>query len=193
MITKDTQLAITMLKKSSVGVILTDTVYGLVASATDVIAVKKLYALKNREQKPGTIIASNTKQLLDLGIKQEQLLLVEKYWPSSISIIFDLSSDFFYLHQGLGGVAIRVISDSRLKPILDETGPLLTSSANHPGEPTAISIKEAFACFGDLADFYLDGGTVIEGLPSTILKLSENNIKILRKGKDFNKIANSLS
>ncbi len=46
-------------KPGAVGILPTDTVYGLVARATDKEAVSRLYSLKGRDKKPGTIIAGN--------------------------------------------------------------------------------------------------------------------------------------
>ncbi len=50
------------------GVLPTDTVYGLVARRLDQAAATRLYRLKKREQKPGTVIAASIDQLVELGI-----------------------------------------------------------------------------------------------------------------------------
>ncbi len=56
------------IKRGAVGVLPTDTVYGLAASALNPEATKKLYTLKNRERKPGTVIAASYEQLIRLGV-----------------------------------------------------------------------------------------------------------------------------
>ena len=43
----------------AIGVIPTDTVYGVVARAADGKAVARLYELKKRDDKPGTLIAAD--------------------------------------------------------------------------------------------------------------------------------------
>lgn len=68
-----------VLKEGQIGVIPTDTVYGVVALATNREAVTRLYNLKSREQKPGTIIAASVQQLHDLGITQADLDTVSKW------------------------------------------------------------------------------------------------------------------
>ena len=70
MIIKDYKQAAQILLNGGVGVILTDTVYGLSASVTSKAAVRRLYALKDRHNKPGTIIASNVNQLTGFGINK---------------------------------------------------------------------------------------------------------------------------
>jgi len=166
-----------------IGVIPTDTVYGIVAKASDVDAVTKLYALKNREHKPGTVIAANIQQLIKLGVPESILKKIDdRFWPGPISVVIDLTDKFDYLHQGVGGVAFRVVDNPKTKVLLEKTGPLLTSSANQPGMPTSININEAINYFGDSIDFYLDGGEITNQPPSTIIRIVDNNIEILRQG-----------
>jgi L-threonylcarbamoyladenylate synthase len=173
--------AVSLLARGSVGVIPTDTVYGLAARAHDPLAVTKLYALKDRNHKPGTIIASSVQQLLDLSVVPDSLNQVQHLWPNPLSIILPL--DHEYLHQGLGDIAIRVVSDEKTKALLDQTGPLLTSSANKPGEPGSTTVKEAWNYFYDTVDFYVDGGDLSAQLPSTIIRSHNNGrLEILRQG-----------
>src|ERR1700755_2744320 len=90
--------AIAKLQAGAVGVIPTDTVYGIVARAKDEQAVTRLYALKNRENKPGTLIAASVEQLEDLGIKHRYLKAVEQYWPNPLSIVTPTGPILNYLH-----------------------------------------------------------------------------------------------
>jgi L-threonylcarbamoyladenylate synthase len=169
------------LNSGAIGVMPTDTVYGVVARAEDEAAVSRLYALKRREQKPGTLIAASTAQLLQLGVPREQLEKVEKWWPGPLSAVLIMSGNE-YLHQGVGDIAMRVVSDPKLQELLQKTGPLLTSSANQPGEPGATTIDEAWRYFGDAVDFYVDGGTITNRIPSTIVKPTSDGITVLRQG-----------
>jgi tRNA threonylcarbamoyl adenosine modification protein (Sua5/YciO/YrdC/YwlC family) len=172
---------ISALNGGKVGVMPTDTVYGVVARAADEAAVTKLYALKRREQKPGTIIAASAAQLFQLGVPAEQLQKVEKWWPGPLSAVLVMQGND-YLHQGVGDIAMRVVADPGIRKILEQTGPLLTSSANQPGEPGATTIDEAWQYFGDAVDFYVDGGTITSRVPSTIVKPSTDGIIVLRQG-----------
>jgi len=172
---------IAALNSGKIGVMPTDTVYGVVARAEDEEAVSRLYALKRREQKPGTLIAASTAQLLHLGVPREQLEKVEKWWPGSLSAVLVMHGRE-YLHQGVGDIAMRVVADPDLQKLLEKTGPLLTSSANQPGEPGATNLDEAWHYFGDAVDFYVDGGTITSRVPSTIVKPSSDGVIVLRQG-----------
>ncbi len=169
------------LNSGKVGVMPTDTVYGIVARAQDKVAVTRLYALKSREQKPGTLIAASVQQLVDLGVPTEELQKVEQWWPGSLSAVLAMQGND-YLHQGVGDIAMRVIADPTLRALLEQTGPLLTSSANQPGEPGATTITEAWQYFGDSVDFYVDGGEITSRVPSTIVKPTADGITVLRQG-----------
>jgi L-threonylcarbamoyladenylate synthase len=173
--------AVELLMDGNVGVMPTDTVYGLVARAEDAVAVTQMYSLKNREQKPGTLIAANTDQLVTLGVPQSEIDKVAKWWPNPVSAVLTVNGNN-YLHQNVATLAMRVVADPKVRGILEQTGPLITSSANQPGKPPATTIDEAIAYFGDDVDFYVDGGTIADALPSTIIRPTPDGIEVLRQG-----------
>lgn len=177
-----TEQAIAVLNDSGIGVLPTDTVYGVVAKATERIAVERLYTLKQRERKPGTIVAVSVAQLISLGISEDYLKKGEKYWPGPLSIVLSLEGKYSYIHQGVGTVAVRVVADERLRGILRQTGPLVTSSANHPGRPEATTVQEAINYFGAEVDFYVDGGDLSGRAASTIIRVDGDKIEIIRDG-----------
>lgn len=170
-------------KPGAVGIIPTDTVYGLVARAGDREAVGRLYDLKDRENKPGTLIAADLSQLEELGLKHRYLKAVEQFWPGAISVIIPAGDPkLAYLHQGKMSLAIRIPDHTELLGLLRATGPLLTSSANAPGKPTAANIDQAKAYFGNRVDFFIDGGDYRDHEPSTIVRIIDDAIEIVRLG-----------
>jgi L-threonylcarbamoyladenylate synthase len=173
---------IAMLKAGAVGVLPTDTVYGLACLATDKTAVARLYELKAREHKPGTIIAADIQQLVDLGLKRRYLKAVTHLWPNSLSIIIPCGSELNYLHKSKNGLAVRLIADSSIQALLSQTGPLLTTSANHPDQPIAATVKLAQQYFNGQVDFYVNGGDLTGRLPSTLIRVVDDAIEVLRPG-----------
>ncbi|HEY8992243.1 MAG TPA: L-threonylcarbamoyladenylate synthase [Candidatus Microsaccharimonas sp.] len=168
-------------QKGEIAVIPTDTVYGVVARVADSQAVARLYRLKHREGKPGTVVAASIDQLVAIGIKYEYLKKVEQLWPGAVSVIIPCDQNLFYVHQGADSLAIRIPDNAGLLELLKETGPLLTSSANQPGEPPATTVSEARAYFGDQVDWYEDGG-IVQREPSTVVKIVDDAIEIVRQG-----------
>ncbi len=171
-----------LLQNGAVGVLPTDTLYGVVCRAVDQQAVTRLYELKSRERKPGTVIAANIEQLVELGVKARYLHAVEQFWPGAVSVQLPLDDRLAYYHQGVFHGAFRIPDDTNIRALLEKTGPLLTSSANQPGEPPATTVAEAQAYFGDEVDFYVDGGDLSGREPSTVLQIVDDAIEILRQG-----------
>jgi tRNA threonylcarbamoyl adenosine modification protein (Sua5/YciO/YrdC/YwlC family) len=174
--------ATALLLKGGVGVIPTDTVYGLVARAADKQAVARLYALKKREHKPGTVIAASVEQLVELGVEEELLRRAEHLWPNPVSVETPMGDNLAYMHQGTGREGLRVVADKQVRHVLEQTGPLVTSSANQPGEPGSSTVDEARAYFGDQIDFYVEGGNLSGRPPSTIVRLTDQGIEVVRQG-----------
>lgn len=169
------------LMQGQVGVLPTDTLYGLVCRAGDEDAVRRLYGLKHRSSKPGTVIAAHTDQLVAMGINEEAVQRAAQYWPGPVSV--ELKNNIDYLTQGTGRNAYRVIAGPpQILNMLSVTGPLLTSSANLPGQPAAGTIQEAITYFGDSIDFYVDGGDLSAQLPSTLVVFEPGGPVVVRPG-----------
>lgn len=165
-----------------VGVIPTDTVYGVVARAADPVAVKRLYVLKQRTAKPGTLIAASIEQLEGLGFKRRYLTAVQQFWPGAVSVVLPVGPELAELAQGTHSLAVRLPAEPKLQALLVQTGPLLTSSANQPGAPVAVTVEQARAYFGASVDFYVDNGDLSDQQPSTIIRIVDDEIEVLRQG-----------
>ncbi len=176
-----TKLAEHLQRQGEIAIIPTDTVYGVVARAADPQAVAQLYKLKHREGKPGTLVAASINQLVDIGVKRHYLTTAKELWPGAVSIIIPCGQNLRYIHQGADSLAIRIPNDPWLLELLQQTGPLLTSSANQPGEPPATTIAEAKVYFGNQVDWYEDGG-LVNREPSTVIRIINNAIEVVRLG-----------
>lgn len=178
----NTSQIVELLNDGKIGVLPSDTVYGVMARAEDQEAVNKLYALKKRENKPGTIVAASVDQLVELGLKRRYLTAVEQYWPNPLSIVIPSGFELGYLDQGKMSLAVRIPDDKEFIALLEKTGPLVTSSANTPGDPPAETIEQAKKYFGDKVDFYVDGGKISNEHSSTVIRIVDDAIEVLRQG-----------
>ena len=161
---------IKILKAGGVGVMPTDTLYGLVGSAFSKKAIKRIYKLKRRNKKKKLIVLiSDLKDFKKFKIKinKEQAKILEKFWPGKVSII-------------LSGTAFRMPENERLIEILKKTGPLIAPSANPEGLKPAENIMQAKRYFGDQVDFYLNGRRS-KNKPSKLVKIKGDKIVVLRK------------
>lgn len=179
----DYKAAIDKLKEGKIGVIPTDTIYGLVCSALAPNSVEEIYKLKaRRTDKPLIVLIASKNDLGKFGVVIDESANKEcdKYWPGPVSIIFPCADKkFFYIHRGSESIAFRVPRLAWLRKMLQEVGPLVAPSANPEGQSPANDIEEAKGYFGNQVSFYLDGGT-LNSPPSTIIGLVDGQEQKLR-------------
>lgn len=168
-----------ILRREGVGVLLTDTVYGIVGRAGSAQAATGVIEAKGRKYKPGTLIAANIQQLIDLGLPPDHVKICQHFWPGPVSIVIPAGPELSYIHLGKDSIVVRIPDKPELITLLEAVGPLLTTSANLPNEPMVNSIEEAQKLFGKRLNFYVDGGPLPTPVASTIISI---DITILRQG-----------
>lgn len=175
--------AIRALKKGAIGIVPTDTLYGICGSAFSPQAVLRIYTVKGRDvAKPFIILISSVADLkkFSVTLTQEQKKFFNSVWPGSVSVILPCGlKKFAYLHRGTESLAFRLPKNKKLRTLLSATGPLVAPSANPAGAPPASTIAEAKKYFGTSVDFYLAGGRKA-GKPSKVISLLSGAPKIIR-------------
>lgn len=177
------EMVISILLNSGIGLIPTDTVYGLSGRALDSLALEKLHKLKDRgNQKPFIILISDFKMLDSLSVNKEEVRFAEKYWPGPLTIVCDAPNSPIWLNLGLNTLAVRMPKNDNLRDLIDQIGPVISTSANLPGQRVVKTAQEAQNIFGERLDFYIDTGEINNTFPSTIVKSSKSGLQILRQG-----------
>jgi L-threonylcarbamoyladenylate synthase len=173
---------IKILNDGGVGVLATDTLYGLVARALDEAAIERIYRLKGRRpDKPLIILICRPEEVRLFGVDLDNPTKKElmKHWPGPVSIILPCPSHKFnYLHRGTNSLAFRLPAKPSLRRLLKQTGPLVAPSANPEGQTPASSIPQARRYFGEAVDFYQSGR--VSGRPSQVVRLADGKLKVLR-------------
>jgi len=180
------QNLINSLKKGDLSVLPTDTLYGIHTPALNKKSVEKVYKIRNRApEKPFIILIGSIDQikLFKIDIDQKTKEIMKKYWPGKVSIIFDCPyKEFEYLHRGTDSLAFRFPNKKELTNLVLKTGPLISTSVNPKGKPPAKTIKEAKKYFGDKIKHYINQEK-LNSLPSTIIKIKNGKIEVLRQGE----------
>lgn len=169
------------LKNDGVVVLPTDTLYGLVGSAFSKQAVEKIYKIKERDKaKPLIVLISKIKDLEKFGIKGDFL---RAFLPKVSVLVACKNPKFKYIHRGTGEIAFRLISskNKNLFSLLDKIGPIVAPSANKESEKPATTISEAKEYFGSKVDYYINNRKMT-GEPSTLIRLKDGKIEVLRQG-----------
>ena len=176
--------SIPKIKKDGIGILATDTLYGVVGSAFSKKAVLRIYDVKGRtEGKPLIILIPLVNDLKRFGIKLSKAheSYLNSIWPGPVSVILPCSQKKFqYLHRGTKSLAFRLPKSKKLRELLQKTGPLVAPSANPQGEKPAHTIAEAKKYFGAKVDFYIPSGRKI-GRPSRVVSLLSSKPVVVRK------------
>lgn len=169
-----------LLISGAIGIVRTDTLYGIVAKAANERAVERVFEIKGRsEHKSPIVLISSQSQLYDeLSVELEHIL--KDVWPGSVSVIIPSTNAPLWIQRGNNSVAYRLPDQPNLIELIALTGPLIAPSANPQGLPPACSISEAKEYFGDTIDFYVDGGIVPGDVPPSQLLKVHNNSEIQR-------------
>ena len=176
-----------ILVSGGVGVIPTDTIYGLVGRAEMPSVVEKIYRIRKRNlHKPCIILISSYEDLkkfnIEISSKMRLFLETRRLWPGKVSIVFPSTDPRFeYLTRGTNGLSFRMPDIPELRDLLAQTGPLVAPSANREGDPPATTAESARAYFKDSVDFYVDGEE-LHGLPSTLIQIVDDEVVVLREG-----------
>jgi L-threonylcarbamoyladenylate synthase len=165
----------------------TDTVYGLGADVFNGRAVTKVFTAKKRPPgMPLPVLIAETSQLRELveDIPPVARILMEKFWPGALTIIFHRRPAFKSLAlAGSGKIAIRLPGHPLTLRLIKELGnPIVGTSANLHGYPATLTAAEVKEQLGDGVDFIIDSGPHPGGIESTIVDITVDPPLVLRKG-----------
>lgn len=182
----DVNSLVNILNNGGIAVIPTDTVYGLVGDATNENVIKKVFLIKQRENsKPLLILISNFDMLKKYvkNISSLELGIINKFWPGPLTIIFQNKKNLSdVLTANKSEIAIRMPNDERLLDLINKLDkPIIATSANIAHKKTITSIDLLEEKIKNNVDYIYDGG-FLEDNPSTIIKVINNKVTIVRDG-----------
>lgn len=165
----------------------TETVYGLAADATDPTAITRIYETKGRPRFNPLIC-----HMADLAMAERYAvfdpisrLLATKFWPGPLTIVLPMKAGSG-IHPlataGLDTVGVRVPMGLAGELIRRFGKPLAAPSANSSGKISPTTAAHVDADLGDRIDLIIDGGACRVGVESTIIKIEDDRIRLLRPG-----------
>ena len=165
----------------------TDTVYGLGACSDNVKAVKRVYEVKNRPMDmPLPLLLADVSwiQRVVHSIPETAYQLIDSFLPGALTLIMkkaDTVPDI--ISGGKETVALRVPDHPLAIVLINGVGkPLIGTSANLSGKPSALNAEEVYNQLGDKIDYILDGGICPGGNESSIVDVTGEIPKLLREG-----------
>lgn len=169
----------------------TETCYGLGCAATNQTAVDKIFEIKQRQREKSLLIVFPDREMAkeyvvwSHGIEE----LANRYWPGPLTIVAEAKEPSM-LADGVvapdGSVAFRISSH----PIVHEitaslSKPIVSTSANISAMSSPydiVSVEEMFVDSTHQPDLLLDGGTLPEQSPSTIVRVDNGELHVIRQG-----------
>jgi L-threonylcarbamoyladenylate synthase len=190
------------LKNNQVICFATETVYALACDATSDVAVKRLYKIKQRDmKKPIAVFVKNLEAAKEfLNFNEIENKIAENFMPGMITLILNkkiipnqnikyrqnikdgvLISSFLNKNENTLGLRIP---DHKfcLELLKNFNGVIAATSANISKEAAAIDFEQVKQYFSDKIDLIIDGGICKNKLSSTVLKVDDDQINILRQG-----------
>lgn len=179
-----------VLREGGLVIFPSDTVYGLLVDASNEEAVEKLIKFKNRPPgKPISVFVANHKMLEDyVKINEKQKALLKDLIPGPFTIILDSRHRTSKkLESEKGTLGVRIPDYPLVLELINEFGSAVTAtSANIGGRSPHYSIESLFNDLTKekmaLIDLVVDAGTLERNKPSTIIDLSQPQVKMLRRG-----------
>ena len=175
-----------ILKRGGLVAFPTETVYGLGACALDADAASKIYAAKGRpSDNPLIIHISKPEEAEKYCFTNETYYkLAAAFMPGPITVIMP-KKDVIpkTVTGGLDTVAVRCPSHKVANKLIELCGfPIAAPSANISGKPSPTDAEAVWRDMNGRIDMIIDGGECNIGVESTIVKPTDDGVKLLRPG-----------
>lgn len=179
--------AASIIKSGGLVLFPTETVYGLGANGLDETAVKKIYLAKGRNfNNPINLLVSSKEMIESItkNITPLEYKLMDIFFPGPFTIILN-KHDIIpnIVTAGQASVGIRMPSGIIAQKLVEFSGvPIAAPSANISGKISGTNFENILDDFKDKIDCAIDGGNSEIGIESTIIKVIDGTVHILRPG-----------
>ena len=185
---KEIQKASEEIKNGNLVIFPTETVYGIGANAFNEEACNNIFKAKGRASDNPLIVHVCNEEMISQVVKQPNELetkLIKEFCPGPFTIILK-AKDIIpkIVTAGIDTVGIRMPSNKIANKLIEYANtPIAAPSANASGKPSGTKIEDIKKEFDGKVATIIDAGMVDIGLESTVVKVIENKVVILRPGK----------
>lgn len=159
------------MKRGKIFIYPTDTIYGIGCDAENLESVGRIREIKNREEKPFSVIAPNKKWIRENCVMNDKMEEWMSKLPGKYTFILNLKNG-----ETLG---VR-IPNNWFYEIVNEFGiPFITTSVNLTGEKPINELGDLDETIKKRVDYFVDDG-ILNGKPSKVVDLTDNKENILR-------------
>jgi L-threonylcarbamoyladenylate synthase len=166
----------------------TDTIWGIGCDATNEVAVRKIFSLKNRDDAKSVIVLLANENQLTSYVQQvpDQAYQLIEYANKPLTIIYPVAKNLASNTINVdGSIGIRIPKDDFCQQLLNKfRRPLVSTSANISGEPSPSNFSEIDSSIIRGVDYVVNlrQNENSKSTASTIIKLGlKGEIQIIRK------------
>ena len=183
----DIKQAADFIKSGKLVIFPTETVYGIGADGLNSDAINDIFKAKGRKNDNPLILHVSSIDMvyrIAKNINEIELKLMNKFFPGPLTIIFDKKECVPYAATGgLDTVGIRMPSNIIANKLIEYSDtPIAAPSANVSGKPSGTNISDIIDELGNKVSCIIDGGDTKIGVESTVVRVIDNKIHILRPG-----------
>lgn len=179
--------AVGLLRAGEVVALPTETVYGLAADARNASAVVKIFEAKKRPRfDPLIVHVPGPDSIESVAEINSDLVsfLIKEFWPGPLTFVLPKCEAIpDIITAGLETVAVRMSAYPLFQQIVSTFGgPLAAPSANRFGRISPTTAQHVYDELAGRIPLIVDGGATTHGIESTIVRVSDDAIEILRQG-----------
>ncbi|MBQ6282751.1 MAG: threonylcarbamoyl-AMP synthase [Bacilli bacterium] len=184
---EDIKKASDFIKSGKLVIFPTETVYGIGADGLNSDAINDIFKAKGRKNDNPLILHVSSIDMvyrIAKNINDTELKLMNRFFPGPLTIIFDKNECVPYAATGgLDTVGIRMPSNIIANKLIEYSDtPIAAPSANVSGKPSGTNISDIIDELGNKVSCIIDGGDTKIGVESTVVRVINNKIHILRPG-----------
>lgn len=174
-----------VIQKGGIVAFPTETVYGVGIHFDDEEALERLMEAKNRDySKAITLMVADKADISQYAyISPQAQKMIDQFMPGMITLIFKKKESVRdSMTNGKSTIGIRIPDSEFVLSLLKKVGPMLVTSANLSQHSNTTSTQEVLNQLDGRIDLVVDGKTS-DNIASTVVDVSQDEIKILRAGK----------
>ncbi|MDD5613502.1 MAG: L-threonylcarbamoyladenylate synthase [Candidatus Omnitrophica bacterium] len=175
------EIIVQVLRTGGLVVLPTETVYGVGFDPDSEIAARKIKAVKETREKPYSLCIPDLSWIKSYQVEERSLSnlsVIEDLLPGPITFVLNI--------KNRGKIGFRIPLNKITQSAVEIFArPIALASANASDKIPASNAQEAFDYLLSKVDLIIDGGCSTLCVPSMVLDLTENPVKILREGPLF--------
>ena len=177
-------LTLESLRHGGIVIFPTDTIYGIGCNPYNEESVDRIYKIKKRDRTKLLPVLGYSKKDLEKIVDFDDIAnkIIDRFWPGPLTLILPLKDDKLRkLSDHTNTLAVRVPNNHCVLSLLKECKLIIGTSANISGDTPLIDLQSHNDIISE-CDIFLNGGSIENSNESTIIKVQDKKIRILREG-----------